>query len=148
MLLKLRERMTSEKGFTLIELLVVMLIIGILAAIAIPTFFNQKQKASDSSAKEMAHSAQVAMETFATDHGGKYTGVDVPALQAIEPTIGTGGNAVTIVGTPDNTSYELRVTNSATTHWFGIAKTASTLTFPCDPPGQGGCPSGGVGWGG
>jgi type IV pilus assembly protein PilA len=148
MLLKLRERMASEKGFTLIELLVVMLIIGILAAIAIPTFFNQKQKASDSSAKEMAHSAQVAMETYATDHDGQYTGATVPLLQAIEPTIGTGGNTVTVVGTPTNDSYELRVTNSSTTHWFGIAKTATTLTFPCNPAGQGGCPAGGGGWGG
>jgi prepilin-type N-terminal cleavage/methylation domain-containing protein len=60
MLLKLRERMSRDEGFTLIELLVVMLIIGILAAIAIPTFFNQRNKANDSSAKEMAHTAQVA----------------------------------------------------------------------------------------
>jgi type IV pilus assembly protein PilA len=149
MLLKLRERMASEeKGFTLIELLVVMLIIGILAAIAIPTFFNQKQKASDSSAKEMAHSAQVAMETYATDNDGKYTGATVALLQAIEPTISTGGNAVTIVGTPDNTSYDLRVTNSATSHTFDIVKTATTLTFPCATAGQGGCPAGGGGWGG
>ena len=73
MILKLRERMANrEEGFTLIELLVVMLIIGILAAIAIPTFFNQRNKASDSSAKEMAHTGQVAAETIATDNNGSY----------------------------------------------------------------------------
>ena len=73
MLLKLRERMArEEKGFTLIELLVVMLIIGILAAIAIPTFFNQRNKANDSSAKDMAHTAQMAAETCATDNNGSY----------------------------------------------------------------------------
>jgi type IV pilus assembly protein PilA len=148
MLQKLRERMSSEKGFTLIELLVVMLIIGILAAIAIPTFFNQKQKASDSSAKEMAHSAQVATETYATDHDGKYTGVDVAALQAIEPTIGSGGNTVSFVGTPGNDTYDLRVTNGTTNHTFDIVKTATTLTFPCTVAGQGGCPTGAAGWGG
>src|SRR3954454_8741899 len=106
MLLKLRERMTrGEEGFTLIELLVVMLIIGILAAIAIPTFFNQKQKASDSSAKEMAHSAQVALETYATDHNGSYLNADVAALQAIEPTIGSGGNVVSFPTDPTASSY-------------------------------------------
>ena len=61
-----------EAGFTLIELLVVMLILGILAAIALPAFFNQKEKAGDAKAKENAHTAQVAMETYATDNNGSY----------------------------------------------------------------------------
>src|ERR1700743_31623 len=77
----------SEAGFTLIELLVVMLILGILAAIALPAFFNQRDKAGDAKAKETAHSAQVATETYATEHGGSYAGVSEEALHKIEPTL-------------------------------------------------------------
>ena len=72
MLNKLRVRVQEEKGFTLVELLVVMLILGLLAAIAIPSFFNQRDKARDADAKASARTAQTAMETYATDNRGSY----------------------------------------------------------------------------
>src|SRR5919197_4113636 len=88
MILKLRQRMAQEEsGFTLVELLVVMLILGILAAIAIPAFFNQRNKATDSQAKTSARTAETAIETYATDHAGKYTGATAAGLKAIEETL-------------------------------------------------------------
>ena len=70
---RLRQRSSDEGGFTLIELLVVILIIGILAAIAIPSFLSQKGKATASQAKELARTAETTAETYATDNNGPYT---------------------------------------------------------------------------
>ena len=78
MLYKLRRTAEEETGFHSIELLVVILIIGILAAIAIPSFLNQKGKANDASAKELARTAQTTMETIATDNNGSYDQRDGP----------------------------------------------------------------------
>ncbi len=84
MLNRLRQRSADEGGFTLIELLVVILIIGILAAIAIPSFLNQKSKAYDASAKELARTAETTAETYATDHEGGYVGISIAQLENYE----------------------------------------------------------------
>ena len=89
MLHKLRRRAEDEKGFTLIELLVVILIIGILAAIAIPTFLNQKSKANDASAESLARNAATAAETYATDNNGSYAGIGTSVLNSITPALNT-----------------------------------------------------------
>jgi len=128
----------SEGGFTLIELLVVMLILGILAAIALPAFFNQKDKAGDAKAKEYAHSAQVAMETCSTDNDGSYLNCDKAALEAVEPTLGNADFKEDPVTT--DTTYKFSIEGSRDTQTFGVVNNGGALTFPCTTKEVGGCP--------
>jgi type IV pilus assembly protein PilA len=81
------ERTRDESGFSFVELLVVILIIGVLAAIAIPSLLGQKSKAYDAAAKELVHSAATTAETYASDHGGSYAGMSRTELQKYEPTL-------------------------------------------------------------
>ena len=92
MLNRLRQRSSDEGGFTLIELLVVILIIGILAAIAIPSFLSQKSKATASQAKELARTAETTAETYSTDNNGSYAGLSPAELKKYEPSILTAKN--------------------------------------------------------
>jgi type IV pilus assembly protein PilA len=138
----IRRRMTNqESGFTLVELLVVMLILGLLAAIAIPSFFNQRDKARDADAKAGVRSAQTAMETYATDNNGSYAGATPALLQGIEPTL----NDVTLtVPAVAAGSYTVRVTSS-TGNTFDVVRAAGgTTTQPCATAGSAGCPSDGT----
>jgi type IV pilus assembly protein PilA len=133
----------KESGFTLIELLVVMLILGILAAIALPAFFNQKEKAGDAKAKEAAHTAQVALETYATDNGGSYVGATVAGLKKIEPTVANeskeAGEGLLLAGLATN-KYEIS-SISSNKHTFKIVNTEGAMTYTCTPKEKGGCPA-------
>ena len=136
----------GESGFTLIELLVVMLILGILAAIALPAFFNQKEKAGDAKAKEYAHTAQVAMETFSTDHDGSYEEATIGGLEAIEPTLANADFVEASFEAGEN-SYTIVIEGASATQTFSVVNAAGTLTFPCTEAGTGGCPGEGGGEG-
>jgi type IV pilus assembly protein PilA len=142
MLYRLRQRLSNEGGFTLIELLVVILIIGILAAIAIPSFLNQKGKANDASAKELARTAQTTAETYATENNGIYTGLSTTKLNELEKTIpiavSTTQAYISAASSAGPEEYSVVATSPTTSDTFTIKNVKGVVTRSCSGTG-GGC---------
>lgn len=145
-----------ESGFSLIELLVVMVIIGLLAAFALPAFLNQKGKAYDADAKAVAHTAQLAMEVCGSQNDGRYDeeACRLPGLRQIERSL-PGGEESPLSVEPGGDSYEIDVTSAGTNNVFSVERAPSgRLSYPCRVGGgnQGGCTVSGGGpeghWGG
>ena len=138
----------GESGFTLIEVLVVVLIIGILATIALPSFLNQTTKSKDAAAEALAQSAQIAAEAYATDNNGSYAGLTAGILYQYDATIqtapGSGSAYILPVTNATATGYTVTAASEGGTSTFSVQRTNGLITRTCTPTGgvQGACVNG------
>jgi type IV pilus assembly protein PilA len=146
MLHRLRQRTENESGFTLIELLVVILIIGILAAIAIPSFLSQKGKAVDAQAKELARTMETTAETISTDNNGEYEKVTLAELNKYEPSIpivASTTEAYGIEGTHGKEEYSVTAESTNGDKFTITRESKGTIKRTCTVvKAGGGCPTG------
>jgi len=137
----LHRRVRAEHGFSLIEVLVVILVIGILAAIALPLFIGQRSKGQDADAKSNARNIVSSLEAYYANER-KYT--DAEKSQELTKSgipLGTGKGKVDL--TVNSDTYTV-VAHSQSDAKFTIAKDSDgKLSRSCDKTGEGGCPSSG-----
>jgi type IV pilus assembly protein PilA len=134
---RLRPGASDESGFTLIELMIVCLIIGVLAAIAIPAFSNQTNKAVDTQAKVLVRTAATTSALLAADNSGDYTKVSLAELHKYEPSIlitKSASDAYLTAATGKGIEYSVTAT-STNGDEFTISQNATgELTRSCVSP--------------
>ncbi len=136
--------LTADDGFSLIELLVVVLIVGILAAIAIPSFLNVTTKANDSAAKTQVGTLQTTIKAFAMENSGSYEGATLAKLQRIEPTL---RDQTTAVAEPithlSATGFTIESEAVGSGDVYTLESENGAVVRSCSPRGKGGCSASG-----